>query len=446
MLRNYIYIIHNNPKIKTIESLIDYNNLHGISIQEFLDFAPENESKKNRDLIFEALDSIDQESLKDSSKVNQNTILPCPLKLRVSTSNLTKDLILTQSNFNEVRFDFDSFVADELMNVVENHSVELSGVSRTFPEATVWVWMKALNQSSESGGLFVDVSRWVENLTTGVTPTGGNFSISLSPLLIKKAILQSFDGGPLSGDYLKLLDNNFAITSIPGTKLSYSLSSDSPTESMTRNSVFYSDGKRRGVFFHDLISANDIVFISFNKVKSNISPDKVIDNFDVPNNFWDMIGLVGENSLSYSSESANYSNSISGMDLIKLFMEDGTFFFTNSFASMNSEGGIFKNVKNSSDGSSTFNKTDELKLNGRATARVAVTGLIDGFFNPNFRTISQMMNLLVGSLSNIQICPDYVFEPYGERLTKFQYEVSEKNADKVDKDYYDNTQKSLIQQ
>jgi hypothetical protein len=43
-------------------------------------------------------------------------------------------------------------------------------------------------------------------------------------------------------------------------------------------------------------------------------------------------------------------------------------------------------------------------------------------FLPTARTIENVVDLLIKTLANIEICPDEIFEPYGDKRTKFRKE------------------------
>lgn len=412
--------------------MLDAEHIFGLSIKDFLNYPPKDTSR-NRDIIFKSLTTQKQKEIGSPDNIQENIELPAPLKLKIPKENLSIDLILTESNFKSSNFNYNAFVVESLKDVLNNNGYYSGSdiVVKAEPSATIWLWSKALATKSGGIGQLIDISPWVEQLDTNVTKTGGNFSLTIAP--IKASLKGAFSGdNPDTGrldDFFEKHgrqnpDNNYHSGLDSGfyeTKNGERVAKISITEG---NVV---DGRTQ-YFFHHIISNNDILFISFD--------DKFdggeITNADLPFQFFDMIGLVDDNSTSYDPM-GNVMISITGRDCMKLLLEDGTFFFPNSFASKDSEGGIFKNQMVSADGTSTFNKTiggDESTAS-RSSARFKGGSIIEGFFNANFRTIDKIMNLLIGHLSNIQICPDELFEFYGDRRTEFQFEIGEESADKV---------------
>ncbi len=431
-MRDFAYIYHTDPSIESIQKLFEREQIFGLSINDFLNYPPKDTSR-NRDLIFKSLTVQKQKEIGSADNVQENIELPAPLKLRIPKENLSIDLILTESNFKAPNFDYNAFVVESLKDVLNNNGFYDSSeiMVKSEPSATVWLWSKALATKSGGIGKLIDISPWVEQLDTNVTKTGGNFSLTLAPIKasLKGAWAAQAENGELDSFFEKhdrQNPNNNYESGVPSGFWETKNGERVAKISITEGNVI--DGRTQ-YFFHHVISNNDLLFISFDNKEPNFTGDN-ITNADLPYQFFEMIGLVDDNSTSYDPM-GNVMISITGRDCMKLLLEDGTFFFSNSFASKDSEGGVFKNQAVSADGTSTFNKIDSEATTSRSSARMKVSGIVEGFFNPNLRTIDKIMNLLVGHLSNIQICPDELFEFYGDRRTEFQFEIGEENADKI---------------
>lgn len=164
-----------------------------------------------------------------------------------------------------------------------------------------------------------------------------------------------------------------------------------------------------------------MIFISFDKDKQFFEhkDDFFVNHMYLKNKDWDMIGLIDSNSISINYEGNEESVSISGRDLTKLLIEDGSYFFAKSYANPENSDGIFFNVKipNSGDSANTLN--NRIDGSSKGVNRLITTGMIDMLFNPEARNINFIMNLLISRLSNIEICHDDLFKYFSDKATRF---------------------------
>jgi hypothetical protein len=112
---------------------------------------------------------------------------------------------------------------------------------------------------------------------------------------------------------------------------------------------------------------------------------------------------------------------------MKLILDDGVFFFANSYTNPNADSGVFMNIDEThGDRISTTNNL----LSGKygPTFRVLNdTGIIMQMFLPSARVIANALDFIIKMLANIEICPDDLFEAYGPKRTRFKKEAIKPN-------------------
>jgi hypothetical protein len=143
-----------------------------------------------------------------------------------------------------------------------------------------------------------------------------------------------------------------------------------------------------------MISENDVIFISFRDDKKEVYEDDFFTSVDnIQNRYWDFIGLVDINSCSLTAESVDASISVSGRDLMKLLIEDGSFFFQKSYANPDSNASVFNNIDipNSGDDVNALNRIVQEKQ-FKSVNRLITTGLIETLFIPQARNVGFIIN------------------------------------------------------
>lgn len=459
-----------------------------ISDKDFLDTENPESKLKNRDLIFQAYSMTQKISLgladiygtdiKGSESIEPDMLCPIPIVLYVDTNNLSPDVLISQGNVlsdnfqivdmegtdDDFRFtiDRDRFyknVIKRIANESENtHGVkdttDLEGTRRQNVKPLVWLWSKALNDNGKfnSNSIF-NLSPFVENVSVNQTESGGNFSLKLLAIDGVIDIVKGEPSGIWHPDKQKYVSfdhggkENFMFRNMLN-KMGFRQSED--TDDMTSGTRFQNikidgyntrdrkfkdkdqpDFNRTETLFKNLISENDIIFISFSH-SGDYFPyvdDFFLDNSWLPEADWQMIGLVDSNQLQVSFESSSMDLSISGRDCMKLLIEDGSYFFAKSFADPDNANTAFSNVDlpNRGDDNNAENIT-RADVRPMGINRLFSNGQIEVLFNPEARNVNFVMNLLMSRLSNIEICHDELFQYYGDRRTTFQipiYEIEE---------------------
>lgn len=408
--------------------------------------------------------------------------MPWPIQLHALAKDVPKDILINQSNFvisadariggagggvdfrvdlnsfyeSQKQFglirDSDKFSREDWQPTSTDDSSYKDSVTKQKRNLKVWVWCKALmgDQGFNKNSVF-DLTPFILSINTNTTEGGGSFSVSLAPILGKMLCLVDENGKkspsgswmPDKNSYVKTDRGDFVFKT-PINDLSevdsFSTNGDEPpfqenlydgTVSVSRSFKNLYDNfswhMRSEMFFTNLLSENDLIFISFRDDKEEVYEDDFFTSVDnIQKRNWDMIGLLDANGESLSPEATDISINVSGRDLMKLLIEDGSFFFQKSYANPDSEKSVFGNINlpNSGDGVNALNSVlDKTSLKG--INRLITTGIIETLFIPQARNIGFLMNLLISRLSNIEICPSQVFESYGDRRTKFQVESDE---------------------
>ena len=227
----------------------------------------------------------------------------------------------------------------------------------------VWVYSRAFNK-------VYDISSWIRTCSTNKDISMGTFSMELVPT--DTLTIQTF-----GEDFA----NHFNITDKRG--------------SIHRD------------WFSKFIQNNDMIFIRFEKLKKEkyedmgkrqssthiVEPSELNDKL-----IWDMMGLIDTVSTNVDSESTDYSVSISGRDLMKLLVEDGSYFIPLKFV----EGSPDRWFYGGDPESSWFKRN-------------MVTGSYDYYFAYEFQQIDTVSSFIVNQLSNIGIVPNSLFSHCAKR-------------------------------
>lgn len=267
-----------------------------------------------------------------------------------------------------------------------------SGTSQDiYPDVTVWIWCRALSprsdESNELTGQLIDLTPFIINLTTNMGKNGGNFNITLPPLICeldkenrwsikKNTVIQYDSNNNLGQEYL-------AESSLFNVE-------DNVDEALVVNKFF----------FHKAISPNDLIFIRFEtlelerKQRYTDSKQYYVDKANIANRIYDMIGLVDNNHQTIMPATNEVSINISGRDLSKLFIEDGTYFF----ALENSQG-LLKFA-----GQTTQKNTQVNRVFGDGA--LSFIGLY------MYTSIEYIFKFILQQLVNIKVIPDDLLSSY----------------------------------
>jgi hypothetical protein len=326
---------------------------------------------------------------------------------------------------------------------------------------TIWIWCKALDGKDEFNDYSIfDLSPFVNSYNVSKDSNGGNFTIELTPvngiLEFEEGILEGF-WSPDKNSYIKFKNNGkdeyvfreFIESLVNSDREDFSdLTFGQSVSPVDNSGVFSRDRKFKKrsnktyvnseKLFKNLILQNDVVFISDSASIKRRDIKKrnefFIHSSEIPEKNWDMIGLIDNCSVSNNYESVESNINANGRDLMKLLIEDGSYFFTKSFADSESDQSIFKNISSENKGDKVNTLNNQIEKGTRTSNRLITTGIIDILYNPEARNVNFIMNLLMSRLSNVEIAPSELFKHYGDKRTEYvvaTYEEENKESEKT---------------
>lgn len=354
-----------------------------LSVPEFMDVVNEISKISNLDAIWATYDDWEKEKYKNeySNKnlpyIKPNTPLSFPIKdspLLIQKASKS-DMFMKQRDFSaywsenltKLLQDKEGYVADNVVALEEEMSVR----TKVQPiNIKVWIYCKAINK-------VVDVSQFVNTCSTDKGFKNGTFSINITPF--KEANMSNVYGAgyydifpvvtPKGYDYKSYLEKVVQINDI----------------------VFIRFERLRLEGSSDSENANDL-FVPLNKLANN-GPDY---------NVWDMIGFVDSVMETYSSEDNSKSTVISGRDIAKMFVEDGSYFIP------------LENVND------TVQNWLLRKTGGVWNGRNVFGGEYQFVWNLGYKTINECIWFIINIMSSIGLCSDEVFSSWGDkRITAY---------------------------
>ncbi len=406
---NYHPYSHRDTSVDTVGNFVsDISSIgNGYNIKVLLSYEDIN-GVKNIDAVFELYtdDELVQFDL-IKTKFNSNTatedeLNSLPLKIGTNLSleliKIDREVRVTESNQVINTHDFASFLAAQLKNLLNDKSYIRTYVSENkkvnikdqFPFISIWVWSRTLSLDKENNfkDVILNVTPFVSNLTTSNTANGGNFSFDLSPCEAE-----------FVGEQWKIREGTIRMAN------NYQVSD------FNKNTVDKSgETKRSLIFFNTILQQNDVVFIRFEKLELENNRDKKDFNFqisatDVPGKIFDMIGLIDNVPVNSQHTNNDTTKTVNGRDLIKLFIEDGIYFYPTQFT----DGGLFANTN-------SISNSKLLRYDGQLQSRFQVAN----------RTIDRSLKFLINALGTIKITSDSLWDAYGERRS-MNYQVTDEN-------------------
>lgn len=429
---NFIWLYHNNKLVKTIKEFMEREYIYGITPDEFFSV--------NKELIFQQYSEKDKENEKKRSgkwpesanDISVDSLLPYPCKLKINPNKILAEIAITQTNAQIDTSDFYAFAYEKIQNILQDEGYKIDSTTKRNVDCQVFGWFKSMYQLGLSqkkkqrtymgkgyDSEFADLSRYVISLATSVTANGGSFTMRL-PVISSRS----------SGVSIMVTDDkiNNGEQDVVG---SFGRGS--------KDTMIYNFGKERSDFFAKssfndiesnyfnwLISSNDLIFISFEKLEMELKRNPLAsgdsDNFDIEtaisSGIYDMIGLVDDVKVVSDSSSSTAYVEVTGRDLMKLLIEDGSFFFNPSTTSFPSA--VFVNEQ-------SYGKQGDIReadimnntYNNPINRLRNVTGELNIFINRINMDISYVLKAIMSQLANVEIVPSYVFDSWGDDRTKY---------------------------
>ena len=414
---NFIWLYHRYRSVKTIEDFMTREHIYNIEPKDFFEL--------NRELIWQQYTDYDKEIEKagtgkwpeSADDLVLDSWLPCPCNLKIQATKVTAELAISQTNFQSETGDFYAFASDEIANIIQDGGYQIAEAVKRNPVARVYGWFKSMYfvHSLENDGLaytlnddFFDISQFIISLSTLQAKEGGSFSLRLPIVNIFK--------------YANGIGIDYEETVWSGTpNADLKNDSNSYRNLYLKDEEFYSKnmyGELESNYFNWLISSNDLLFISFEQLEMEEDSDKDELRTRIANGVFDMIALVDDVKVVADSAGANGYVEITGRDLMKLLIEDGSFFFNPSTTSDPSN--IFMNEQ-SYGKQGDIREADQINntYNNPINRLRRVTGEIDIFANRINMDLSYILKGVISQLSNVEVVPGFVFDAWGEKRTTY---------------------------
>lgn len=268
-------------------------------------------------------------------------------------------------------------------NTIEGRLVQL------LSQVSVWVWSRALNKPTK----LVDISPYIISCSISNTGNGGNFQLKLAP------VTYSVDEDE------KIQVNRDSVVAFFESVVS-------------RTHIIDVDEKNNFVksrfLFKDLFQQNDLVFIKFEKLDLEENrkagfENMLIESSQLPDQVFDLIGLIDFTAENTNSEDGNITVDINGRDLMKVFIEDGTYFFPFE---------VSKGSEYIASGGKDNALTSRMFFNG---------GISSLQFSQGEPSIVDIFQFVISQLSNITVCPDELFSYYKDSgIGRFLFSIPDK--------------------
>lgn len=362
MKDNLIRYIFNSSEFETLREFIDSPNsllsAYRTSVSKFLLIADE-DGKTNNDRIYEAYTFEQKEKYKVENSINALDKINVGTELLIPKDEVNAEIlsIVGKNQFLEQK-PFAGFWADKLLelqndplyNPVEKINLNNETLSLSTTQCKVWIWCRALKK-------VLNVSPFVSNLNTTVQQSG-SFNIELQSMLDLSDVEYMDDE----------VFFNFPLRNSSGENMP---------------------------FFSKYLQQNDLVFIRFEELfieQSNSLSNQnnfEIPNSQLPNQIYDMIGLIDTVTDSMVYKGIDSSVLVSGQDFMKLLAKDTSYFFPQ--LSVSGE----KELSVSRGGTSD-----------RQAKRLIVDQKIYSLFTMGFRSIQDTLGFIVNKLSSLGILTD----------------------------------------
>jgi cell wall-associated NlpC family hydrolase len=401
--------VHNSPEINTVANFIaEPGSLASYYIKDmdsFLSVVQSDGVTTNRQAI-EA--KFNGEYAKKENKFYGRPASTLPLligtKLAIPLVNINREGFLSQG-IEVVSNNIPAFKAKALA-LLENDpgykptktynpikgKIQKGIVKEMHPHVSVWVWCRALSSgdfSSESQGEIFNLSPFVSKVSTNVGKDGGNFQITLPPLVCEWG----------EGKWKVKKENIKAFLSQTSSIIKQSYVAEGSMYNVAPDGEL----ERNQFLFHNIISSNDLVWIRYETLdvegesRAEDDLDFIVNKNSIPGKIYDMIGLVDVNSQATTPASTDVTINISGRDLSKLLIEDGSYFYPLEM----SQG--------------------QVRLAGGSTQQNSLTQRLISdnslqYFNLYYNnSIKNVFEFVIQQLSTIKVIPNNLLETYGNR-------------------------------
>ena len=321
---------------------------------------------------------------------------PSPAQADIDVCNAATKIVLDEAVVNAARKVFNVKVWDKLdayvskaVNDVVNRTVSSiisntlrKGVAKphshgigegetreTDPQIRVLVMSRSTTENGK--GKLINISPFIFNGNVSVGDNGGNFSFDLDPVMVDNSLKNAWSAQTASGNVIKngsWLDEYASDSSTHRTvvaRRSMQVVATNPKDlegaalanKVTNLTPIGFERIRNEMLMNMLISPQDVVFIKFGLLQMEVAfapqlarpplqPLQEITLAEVQYDNFEMIGLVDRVGESGRVGSATMMCEVKGRDLMKLMIEDGTYFFPVAKGNEAYEANLFGNISN----------------------------------------------------------------------------------------------------
>lgn len=406
MIEAVYTVTHSSPELRTVADYIrDISSpAHAYinNMEDFLSVLQEDGVTTNREAI-ESGYFFEWERKAYKGKPSNELYLPIGTSLAIPISKINPAGLLTQG-IEVVKNNTPSFKAKALSDLEKEKKYRPASkdlktkkegtVKEEYPDITVWIWCRALSPTLEEGGEIFNLTPFVQKVETNVDKMGGNFNITLPPIVCEIS----------SEGIWKVKKGSIK-------RYTTSVNTSLQKEGYVAEGSFYKEGengelKRNEFLFHNIISPNDMVWIRYETLEMEKEQRRednssfIIDKKNIAGRIYDMIGLVDTNTQTVNPSNNEVSITVAGRDLSKLFIEDGSYFFPLEM----SQGKLFF-----SGGSTQQNSLMQRVYSDNALH----------YFNSYYNnSIENVLKFVIQQISTIKVVPDDLLFSYGERRNK----------------------------
>ena len=238
-------------------------------------------------------------------------------------------------------------------------------------EVKVWIYSKAMKK-------LYNISKWIVTMNTTKNFDIGNFAMMLTPT-------EDLD----------------------------------VTQDVEHFSLKNDAGGINRDWFSNYIQRNDLVFLRYERlvmegIKDELTKTAEVDLSRLKDCKWDMIGLVDTVSMSANFENTDYSVTVAGRDLGKLFIEDGSYFIPLKYVEGSKDRWFYGGNP----------ETSWFKRN-------CINGNFDYCFMYEFQKIKNYLWFIIDQLSCIEIVDSQALSSCALREKKLSIELSEKDSKEI---------------
>lgn len=404
MAEKYILYTHHDSEITSVTDFVvnlGLSIIRGWDVQELLDYV-DDKGKTNNQRIYDQYNRYEKTDHKQAWIDGKLDFLKVNTILALPRDKIFKEtLAITGKNQIADIKSFEGFYAEQLITLLKDDKYKRSykppgkdfdTFSIEYPDITVWLWCRSLSteDSGELQGKIIDISPFIQDCRMTVDKNGGNFSITL---VGARGVYS--DKGYWEMDFQSLSQY---FTEIEGASF--------VSHQSIRQKDLGDKWHRTTQFINMSANTNDVIFIRFETLELEQQSRKrkgfEISKNEIPSNpgnlrIYDMIGLLDSSGCSFEAQGNSMNISLTGKDLSKLLIDDGSYFYPLQFA---------QNV---------FINPDE---NNKLIKRLATDGQFILQSSMAYRSIRYTLQYIINHLASMGITPDDLWTPYGDKRTK----------------------------